>query len=292
LSRFLSNSPTNATDPSGLVIYALTRAKLGDVLEKYVGKNGFTASQSTTSGWCVFFNNQGPDLLNIAGSWGGDLNVEIVGGMLAEGRTFKIYGVRAGEKLKTHVAERASVVSYVKASTITFGTTNDANPKVWDKNLDAIGYASEAVLDVLGTSYEYTLGCHDAIYLLMLGGIVKAHTDQQYVNWFDKTVGKNPIGNKNLVLDVHSAAKGNWIPGDRGYITNTDLRSNKSAGLEGHNMVYVGGGYFADAFGGRLMTLDEAVEYVRTYDPKLNNVSDPRVEDTRRFPTLRAPLPY
>ena len=88
-SRYVDNSPTNATDPSGLAI-VVRKAALEAVCD-YLDSHGFHKNGSDSFGYrvanntpgigmCKIFNGGTTNLLATANAWGGDVEKEIIGG--------------------------------------------------------------------------------------------------------------------------------------------------------------------------------------------------------------------
>ena len=218
--------------------------------------------------------------------------------MLRGGREFEVRG-RTGEKVKdalsTNVQERLSIVETVTHASahISYGSPSVYNSAYWNSDLTTKGSSAAAVLDTVVGTFRYVAGCHDAVYLDMLGGILSAHVnDAQFLSEYDQTAKNGPLTHFGSLLDRDdNVAWNNWIPGDRGYITNPDPKTHDQGGFQGHNMVYVGGGKFSDAFGGTPESLDAAMLTVwRWGHPNSNLPSNARktmLADTRRFPRMR-----
>jgi RHS repeat-associated protein len=309
---YARNSPTNFVDPSGTTIVVPCDSK--DTVDQYLVGQGFESdslavpfgymSHPAGKGLTKFISSFTGQLLTTAvQNWGGNLDKEIIGGLLHAGRTFTFVGgspAKTLDKIKMHIAERDSIVSTVTASKIQFGVGDDEkwNSEFWDADENAKGPASAAVLNAVGGTYSYVMGCFDGIVLNMLGGILKAHAgDTEYIDSFNKQVGNDPIGEAWDFLDVHSNVPWfSWIPGDRGWIENKDEASSETAGYEGHNMIYLGAGMFSGAYGaggGGAQTLNQALTDVWRWQgngaPSSSQIVMMRswIADTRRFPPIR-----
>jgi hypothetical protein len=122
------------------------------------------------------------------------------------------------------------------------------------------------------------MGCFNAARILEVGGIVdsfaqrisnnsgksnpsEVEQDIQALNKLDEIAQGAPIEEiepeitdgevvkQGKYLDMHFNVPGNnWVPGDWGYIRNTDEVSHGIFGFEGHNFIYLGRGKFTDYY--------------------------------------------
>ena len=305
LYRYCGNEPTEATDPSGLVIIAESKANLGDALRNTYHV-AYHQKRLPRSHLCEFWNNNdGRNLINTNPYHDTQMDQQIIYGMLAgESDDIKVHenivvgtnGTRvfqdhgptkaiANATLRRHLNAREKIVEIAQIQHFNYGG-NAPNANLWTTSMDTIGPAAPAVLDAVNSG-TYVTGCHNAIWLVMLAGVLEANPGNKFANWFNLTVGNNPIGKANWnVLGVQTGVpKMNWIPGDQGHITNPNPVTRHTDGWQGHNMIYVGDKMFADMVGGT-DSLQAAIDEVQVWAGAGYSA---KVDSVRRFPRLAGP---
>jgi hypothetical protein len=136
----------------------------------------------------------------------------------------------------------------------------------------------EALRDVLVNNKNYVMGCFNAARILMSGGVfdsfaqrisqnsgksksAEVDLDIQTLNKLDQVaqgaaieeiepeISDGEVVKQGKYLDMHFNVPGNnWVPGDWGYIRNTEEVSHGIFGFEGHNFIYLGRGQFTDYY--------------------------------------------
>ena len=179
------------------------------------------------------------------------LNNEIFTAMLVSPRTFKLAGKTTAEvsqNLQKHIAARMGIIDFASKKKYTFGAGSafKMNPKFWNQNATVKPGVNEkeAINDLNKNPKEYSIACLAATELTMKGG-----------------------SNADL-LNGTSSDITDWIPGDWGYIENTNFAASNIPGLEGENLIYVGKDKFWGHFnpGNTYDTLDGWVKEVNSFD--------------------------
>ncbi|MGB8909995.1 MAG: DUF4157 domain-containing protein [Candidatus Cybelea sp.] len=180
---------------------------------------------------------------------------ELFTSLLFSPRVFKISGSTNAEinaNLDKHLAARFGIVDFASKKKYSFGAGSafKMNPAFWI--VDASGWRLKpgvdrqaAIQDLNVHPNEYAIACLAATQLTMEGG------------------SKSP-----LETDF-GAAPDDWIPGDWGYITNTNFpASGGSVGLEGENIIYNGKDLFWGHFGpgNEYKTLADWFDEVKSWD--------------------------
>jgi hypothetical protein len=145
-------------------------------------------------------------------------------------RVFKLQGddgLSAENFLMRHIGARKGVVKFAseKKYKFTGGRANfRMNEKYWwmDKSTGKFGLKEgadrvEASKDLNAHPEEYTIGCFAATKLTVQGGGGS--------QWVEGSTG----------------VEQDWVPGDAGYIKNEGWSLNQRPGLEGENIIYMGG---------------------------------------------------
>jgi hypothetical protein len=193
---------------------------------------------------------------------------EIFTSLLFSPRVFKISGtsnVQVDANLNEHMAARLGIVDFASKKQYTFGAGSafKMNPAYWI--VDATGFKpkpgvdrDKAIQDLNVHPKEYAIACLAATLLTLEGG------------------GKSP-----LTQDFGVSAD-DWIPGERGYITNTKFPAGGTVGLEGENIIYTGKDKFWGHFGPGIeyKTLTEWFDQVKSWH------GGARTEDGRLRPTI------
>ncbi|HET6881069.1 MAG TPA: hypothetical protein VFI31_12985 [Pirellulales bacterium] len=216
---------------------------------------------------------------------------EIVAAMLQRGRAFLFAGAHCSlEQLKEHVAIRRNIAYWGSRADWIFPDpfVPRFNSSLWDAlqvgewTLQPGVSARRAIADAFEGRPAYELGCKSACQFVMAHGIfdyfatlprdaarlarleerldpvhplreIEAKADKQGV-----------IRRPGRLLDRHfNVAWNHWVPGDWGWIKNTDDPSSNEACAEGSNIIYAGGGRFVNYYaGGPIRTLDESLKRV------------------------------
>jgi hypothetical protein len=195
---------------------------------------------------------------------------EVFTALLFSPRIFTIFGTTnaaVDANLASHMAARIGVVDFASKKKYSFGAGAAfmMNPDFWVVDHAAGTFypkpgvdRSKAIDDLNVHPQKYAIACQAATSLTMEGG------------------GKSP-----LVADA-GGSDTDWIPGDWGYIANTNFPSaGGTAGLEGENIIYTGKDKFWGHFGPGIeyKTLAEWFDQVKSWN------GGARTEDTRRRPT-------
>lgn len=164
---------------------------------------------------------------------------------------------RGKQALVTDIAYRNAVVEAARSADFKFGGELVFNRVFWT-GADVVKKGTSpfnAVADVFNAKSkdEYQMAClHGAAYSV-LRGASQALGEKQ----FNESVEDNPFKNRSRIIEetyVPNLTKGNvdndnpnnanWLPGDWGYITNADSKTNMRKPWElhvGENIIYLGG---------------------------------------------------
>ncbi|MBM4302708.1 MAG: hypothetical protein FJ116_03565 [Deltaproteobacteria bacterium] len=224
---------------------------------------------------------------------------EIIASMLQNGRLFQFdKSYCRFEKFMEHVQIRKNIIRWGVRAMWKFpedGSTK-INPKFWnsDWTLKPNVKSSDAIADAFAGQFNYEIGCTKACQKIMAQGILDyfkhVKTDKNMSDHLDRITAPSPLNNmemtvkgssrKDMVLegtlvDRHFAVPAdNWVPGDWGWIKNTDDKSAEENGYEGCNIVYIGRGKFVVYYESDPdRTLDEAL--VRVYRWRDNSKEKP-----------------
>lgn len=166
------------------------------------------------------------------------------------------------------------------------------NPKYWTRGTPNPGVSlHDAVMDAFIHQEKYAMGCYTATKLVIVQGTLDYYSrvkrdplrtskvEKELLSDGDPLVGIEPgrmwnfesdfdprqMGKKGKLLNLYSSvASGNFVPGDWGYILNTDPISEQKTGYEGSNAIYLGRNRFDDYYN------DNNHSY--TYEQKLDEV--------------------
>jgi hypothetical protein len=195
------------------------------------------------------------------------VNNEIFTAMLISPRTFKLAGKTSAEvnqNLQKHIAARIGIIDFASKKKYSFGAGSafKMNPKFWNQDATVKPGVNEkdAINDLNVNPKEYSIACLAATQLTMQGGSNSALQD----------------GTSGDITD--------WIPGDWGYIENTNFAASNIPGLEGENLIYVGKDKFWGHFnpGNTYDTLDGWVKEVNSFD---HNKGKALILSQRTIPT-------
>jgi len=242
---------------------------------------------------------------------------EIMLALLQHGRvtTFKEKACSI-EALSDHVGVRSNIVAWAEHLHLVWPNGGPAkwNTKYWTRGTPNPGVSVHtAVMDVFLHQDKYSIGCYTAAKLVVVQGMLDyysrlkrapEHTrriEEKLLADGDPLVGIEPgsmwnfekdfdeqqMSHKGKLLKLHTAvATGNFVPGDWGYILNTDPATQQKTGYEGSNVIYLGRNRFDDFYD------DHNHSY--TYEQKLDEVYQwrngvfSRLRDAKKIKPLTA----
>lgn len=262
---------------------------------------------------------------------------EILATMLVPGRLFEFNGANCSvEQLREQVAIRQNIVFWGSRADWVFpedkiyryNTADCWQPMNGDDwTLRAGMAANHAIADAFVGRFAYQIGCTSACRFIVAHGILdyfdRARPDAavasrlaQMLDPLHPFLDIAPVADRagaivraGRLLDRHFNVPWNhWVPGDWGWIKNTDDRSSEELGSEGCNIIYGGGGLFVNyyperppktlaqaisrVYGWRFgleeeeLKLDEATFSLLRCDPRAGGM----LRDVRDFPKFfRAP---
>jgi hypothetical protein len=220
---------------------------------------------------------------------------EIMLALLQHGRmtTFKDKDCSI-EALSDHVGVRQNIVAWAEHMQLVWPNGGPAkwNTKYWTRGTPNPGVSVHtAVMDVFQHQDKYSIGCYTAAKLVVMQGTLDYYNrikrDSERTRrveealladgdplvgiepgsmWsFEKDFDTQQMEQKGKLLKLDSAvAAGNFVPGDWGYILNTDPASEQKTGYEGSNAIYLGRNRLSDYYN------DHNHSY--TYEQKLDEV--------------------
>ncbi len=236
---------------------------------------------------------------------------EILAAMLQHGRLFEFdHGYCSFDKVMEQVKIRKNIIHWGIRAMWEFpdSGTSLINREKWniDGNLQKGVSSSEAVADAFIGNFKYEIGCTRACQQIMAQGILDyfknvkkdsvmtAYLDSvthphPYATMAMKGPSKKLMTREGTLVDRHFDVPGNnWVPGDWGWIKNSDNDSAEENGLEGCNIVYIGSGLFVVYYGdAKDRTLDECL--VRVYQWRHSSKQQP---ETQKLKDLLRRDPY
>lgn len=198
------------------------------------------------------------------------------------------------EALSDRVGVRQNIVAWAERLNWDWPDGGPAkwNAKYWTRGTPNPGVSLHAaVMDVFLHQDKYAMGCYTATKLVIVQGTLDYYSrvkhDPQRTRrvekelfadgdplvgieprkmWrFEKDFDASEVDRKGKLLNLYtSVATGNFVPGDWGYILNTDPNSEQKTGYEGSNAIYLGRNRFDDYYN------DNNHSY--TYEQKLDEV--------------------
>jgi hypothetical protein len=198
------------------------------------------------------------------------------------------------EALSDHVGLRQNIAAWAEHLDWIWpdGGSAQWNPKYWTRGTPNPGVSLHAaVMDVFMHQEKYAMGCYTATKLVIVQGMLDYYNrvkhdpirtrrvEQALLADGDPLVGVEPgsmwsfesdfdtrdLDRKGKLLKLHAAvAPGNFIPGDWGYILNTDPTTEQKTGYEGSNAIYLGRNRFDDYYNDN--------DHSYTYEEKLDEV--------------------
>ena len=240
---------------------------------------------------------------------------EIVLALLQHGRVTEFKDEACTlEALADHVGVRQNIVAWAENLNWTWpdGRSAHWNTKFWRRGTPHPGVSVYAAfMDAFLHQEKYSIGCYTATKLVVVQGIldyfrrvkpdpVRAKKVEKALlvdgeplvdiepgrMWhFEADFDSHDLERPGKLLDLQTvAAPGNFVPGDWGYLLNTDADSARSAGYEGSNAIYLGRNRFDDYYNDH--------RHAYTYEQKLNEVYQwrngvfNRIRDAKRIKPL------
>ncbi|HEY6094934.1 MAG TPA: hypothetical protein VIU93_08275 [Gallionellaceae bacterium] len=220
---------------------------------------------------------------------------EIMLALLQHGRVTSFSGESCSvEALSDRVGLRQNIVAWAEQLNWDWPDGGPArwNTKYWNRGTPIPGVSLHAaVMDAFLHQDKYAMGCYTATKLVMVQGTLDYYSrvkrdpvrtrrvEKALLADGDPLVGIEPgsmwsfekdydaqeMAHKGKLLKLYSAvAAGNFIPGDWGYIVNTDPVSEQKTGYEGSNAIYLGRNRFDDYYNDN--------DHSYTYEQKLDEV--------------------
>ncbi len=220
---------------------------------------------------------------------------EIVLALLQHGRLTEFKNEACSlEALSDHVGVRQNIVAWAEKLNWIWPNGGSAkwNAKYWTRGTPNPGVALHvAVMDAFLHQDKYAIGCYTATKLLVVHGVLdyyrRVKADPVRARRVEKAlladgeplVGVEPgnmwsferdfdpldMDRPGKLLHLHAkVASDNFVPGDWGYLVNTDPASDQKTGYEGSNAIYMGRNKFDDYYNDH--------EHSYTYEQKLNEV--------------------
>lgn len=263
---FSLNSPDHDTDTFSLV----REASLGSAPEtiSYVDRRGVQKTLALVS------------------------QKEILAAMLKPGRLFVFGGAHCSvEKLQEHLAIRQNIVYWGSRTDWVFPEDKIYRyntGQFWetmtgdDWTLKPGIRAGQAIADAFTGKFDYQIGCTSACRFIATHGVldyfhrVQASTAtmsrlEQMLDPRRPFMELTPTVDRDGTYRTHgrlferqfNVPWNHWVPGDWGWIKNTDPKSSEELGSEGCNIIYAGGGTFVNYYPERPpKTLDESIRRV------------------------------
>lgn len=200
---------------------------------------------------------------------------EILAGLLQHGRLVVLSGKKCSvRKLKNHLEMRQRIALWARTPRRWRFATGDGTRlntvTMWNDGWIVKSNVScnAAVANAFGgQSHQYSIACNRECRLIMLQGIFdyvnNSAKDALLSEHLERISGSEPMSEMRPEDDDNMIVKegkyldralgvpaNNWIPGDWGWIKNTDPKSYEYAGLEGSNTIYTGGNTFANLASG------------------------------------------
>lgn len=220
---------------------------------------------------------------------------EILLALLQHGRmtTFKDKACSI-EALSDHVGVRQNIVAWAEHLNWDWPNGGPAkwNARYWTRGTPNHGVSlHKAVMDVFLHQDKYAMGCYTATKLVIVQGTLDYYSrvkhdpirtrrvEKALLADGDPLVGIEPGSMWSFEKDFDShemeqtgkllkisprVPSGNFVPGDWGYIVNTDTDSEQKTGYEGSNAIYLGRNRFDDYY--------DDNDHSYTYEQKLDEV--------------------
>lgn len=216
---------------------------------------------------------------------------EVLAAMMQHGRTFLFGGDRCSvDRLREHVAIRRNIVYWGSRAEWIFPDPfiPRFNAALWSALEDGEWTlkpgvpARRAIADAFEGGPAYELGCKSACQFIMAHGVLdyfaRLRPDRALLARLEQRIDPvHPLTEIEAKADKQGVIRrpgrladrqfhvawNNWVPGDWGWIKNTDNASSNELCAEGSNVIYGGGGKFVNYYAdGPLRTLDQSLKRV------------------------------
>ncbi len=200
--------------------------------------------------------------------------------LLQHGRLTEFAGSQCSlQVFRDHVGIRQNIVAWAENIEWNWpdGKRAQWNKRYWKKGTPLPGVsASKAVKEAFLNQEKYSIGCYTATKLVMIHGVLdyyarikKSPTDLAEIErrlmandsdplvriepravWaFEEDFDASELWQKGKLLEMrYNIPARNFVPGDWGYLLNTDPITAKKIGYEGSNAIYLGRGKFDDYY--------------------------------------------
>lgn len=220
---------------------------------------------------------------------------EIMLALLQHGRTTVFQDDACSiEALSDRIGVRQNIVAWAEHLEWDWPNGGPArwNNRYWTRGTPKPGVPLHvALMDAFLHQDKYAIGCYTATKLVIAQGTLDYYSRVKHdpvrtrkvekalladgdplvgiepgSMWsFEQDYGADEMAQKGKLLKLYSAvAAGNFIPGDWGYILNTDPASEQKTGYEGSNAIYLGRNRFDDYYNDN--------DHSYTYEQKLDEV--------------------
>jgi len=182
------------------------------------------------------------------------------------------------DALADHVGVRQNIVAWAEKLNWVWPNGKRAkwNPKYWIRGTPKLGTSVQAaVMDVFIHQEKYAIGCYTATKLVFVQGLLDyyqrvkkdptrlaqikhkllvdgeplAGIEPSRMWSFEQDFDAQSLDQPGKLLVMHTnIAPHNFVPGDWGYILNTDAATAQKTGYEGSNAVYLGRNRFDDYY--------------------------------------------
>lgn len=205
---------------------------------------------------------------------------EIVLSLMQHGRLSEFSGDQCSfQVFRDHVGIRQNIVAWAENIEWNWPDGKRArwNTRYWHKGTPLPGISiSKAIADVFLNQEKYSIGCYTATKLVMIHGVLdyyarikKNPADSAEIErrlmavdndplvriepravWaFEEDFDASELWQKGKLLEMrYNIPARNFVPGDWGYILNTDPITARKIGYEGSNAIYLGRGKFDDYY--------------------------------------------
>lgn len=204
---------------------------------------------------------------------------EILLALLQHGRLTEFEGGACSvQALKEHVGIRQNIAAFAEVNNFVWPEGGPAkwNKKYWQGGTPKHGVPTHAAMSDMFTNQKaYEIGCYTATKMVVVQGVLdyyrrvkpdpsKAKLIEQRLEadgdplvniepgrvWdFESDFDKTELTRAGKLLRVqYGIAPKNFVPGDWGYMLNTDPITYKKTGYEGSNAIYLGRGKFDDYY--------------------------------------------
>ncbi|MES2237028.1 MAG: hypothetical protein V4500_04640 [Pseudomonadota bacterium] len=205
---------------------------------------------------------------------------EIVLSLMQHGRLTEFSGDQCSfQVFRDHVGIRQNIVAWAENIEWNWPEGKRArwNKRYWKKGTPLPDVSmSKAVADAFLNQEKYSIGCYTATKLVMIHGVLDYYAriknspaglteieqrlmaddndplvriEPRAVWAFEEDFDASELWQKGKLLEMrYNIPARNFVPGDWGYILNTDPITAKKIGYEGSNAIYLGRGKFDDYY--------------------------------------------